>query len=123
MMATPTLASPRHCRTASENAMQLLPENTRRRENVVAGLAAAFAVVAMIAIAGEASATDPAPSHAAHHHAAPATNAPASAPANAKKVDERKPAQEHPASHHDHGTSHPAAQEESDQQPAPEPKR
>ena len=43
--------------------MYLLPENSRRRESVIAGLTAALVGVAMIAIAGKASAADPSTAH------------------------------------------------------------
>jgi hypothetical protein len=97
--------------------MYLLPENTQRRENVIAGLTAALVGVAMIAIAGKASAAaDP----AAHEHtmtiaatvkgpvddgkkdsAAPAANPHGSQPGDALHRDH--PGDETAQQGHDHG--------------------
>ena len=55
--------------------MHFLPENSKRRENVIAGLAAALVGVAMIAIAGKASATDPAANARGSHASAAAHRA------------------------------------------------
>jgi hypothetical protein len=43
--------------------MYFLPENSKRRENFIAGLTAGLVGVAMIAIAGKASAADPSTAH------------------------------------------------------------
>lgn len=43
--------------------MHFLPENSRRRENVIAGLTSVLVGVAMLAIAGKASAIPPSGTH------------------------------------------------------------
>jgi hypothetical protein len=61
-------------------AMYLLPENSRRRQNVIAGLTSALVGMAMIAMAGKASAmhedrsaaaSEPAATHDDHAAAEP----------------------------------------------------
>ena len=80
--------------------MYFLPENSKRRENVIAGLTAALVGVAMIAIAGKASATDPA---ATHDHTA-TTVAMEKDPEEAGEKGTAAPAVNDQAPHADHAS-------------------
>ena len=78
--------------------MYFLPENSKRRENVIAGLTAALVGLAMIAIAGKASATDPSVAH--DHTTANATTV--NGPVEDDKKDIAAPAANSPGSHSNH---------------------
>ena len=78
--------------------MYFLPENSKRRENFIAGLTAGLVGVAMIAIAGKASAADPSTAH--DHTTTPVTTV--NQPLDEGRTDSAAHAQGAHADHESH---------------------